>query len=118
MPSDNRPILNPVLSLKRDPRRAAVTGRSQTEENVRIDRLNAQRNILSSQLRELRRSPGQTHANQMFIAVRMFEDSPAPTHEPKSIFREALGSQLVAPIPNGYLVQIRVDALKTRCFSG
>jgi hypothetical protein len=48
----------------------------------------------------------------MLIAVRMFEDSLAPTHEPKSIFREALGSQLVAPISNGYLVQIRVDALE------
>ena len=112
MPSNNRPILNPVLSLKRDPRRTAVTGRSQTEENVRIDRLNTQRNILSSQLRELSRSTRQTHADQMLIAVRMFEDSLAPTHEPKSIFRDALGSQLVAPIPNGYLVQIRVDALE------
>ncbi|HRH06785.1 MAG TPA: hypothetical protein PK702_13290, partial [Burkholderiaceae bacterium] len=41
----------------------------------------------------------------------MFDDSLAPTHEPKAIFREGLNSELVAPVHKGYLAQVKADVL-------
>lgn len=112
MPSETRPVLNPVLALKRDPRRASVTGRSLTEKLICQDRLDAQRATLSVQLRALRQSEMPVHSGRILVAVRMFDDSLAPTYEPEAIFREGLGSQLVAPVRNGYLAQIHVSALE------
>lgn len=112
MPSETRPVLNPVLALKRDPRRASVTGRSATEDHIRRDRLAAQRAALSTQLQTLRRDTPPAHAGRVLVAVKMFGDSLAPTHEPKALFRESLGSELVAPIRHGYLAQVQIDALE------
>lgn len=111
MPSETRPVLNPILALKRDPRRAGVTGRSPTEANIRTERLGVQREILASQLDGIRQSATTIHAGKLLITVRMFDDSLAPTHEPKAIFREGLNSELVAPVHNGYLAQVKAEVL-------
>jgi hypothetical protein len=42
----------------------------------------------------------------------MYDDSLAPSYEPESIFRESLGSELIAPIDGGYLAQLDHRALK------
>ncbi|WP_024905764.1 S8 family peptidase [Robbsia andropogonis] len=112
MPSESRPVLNPVLAFKRDPRRTIAPGRSQGEPAVRADRLAAQRIALAAQLRQIRASAPIAHNDQVLVAVRMFGDSLAPTHEPKALFRASLNSELVAPLRNGYLAQIRLTAFE------
>lgn len=112
MPTEVRPVLNPVLSFKRDPRSAGVTGRSAEESQVVIARLADQRIKLANQILGLENQITRLHANKLMVAVKMFDDSLAPTYEPESIFRESLGSELIAPIEGGYLAQVDQRALK------
>lgn len=106
MPTDVRPVLNPVLSLKREPRRVGVTGRSPTESQVIADRLRAQQRKLAEQVSKLKEESSRYHSGKILVAIKMFDDSLAPTYEPESLFRESLGTELVAPIKNGYLAQV------------
>lgn len=112
MPSELRPVLNPVLSLKRDPIPASVTGRGVTEKSVRHERLDAQRGLLSGRIALLRESPPPSHAGKILLAVHMFDDSLAPTHEPEALFRETLGTPLVAPLHDGYLAEVPLQSLR------
>lgn len=111
MATSPRPLLNPVLALKRDPRRAAVEGRGVTEASIRRARLGPQRERLSEQLRQVRASGAPTHAGRRLVVVRMFDDSLAPTYEPIELFRPQHGAQLVAPARNGYLAEVRDEYL-------
>lgn len=111
MPSEFRPVLNPVLSLKRDPHPSSVTGRGVSESNVRNERLAAQRELLASRFATLRRSPPTSHAGKILVAVHMFDDSLAPTHEPHALFRERFSTPLVAPLSDGYLAEVPLDEL-------
>lgn len=111
MAGETRPVLYPVLSLKREARPAGVTGRSPTEKSIRKERLAQQRVHLAAQLHGLVDRQAHAHAGRILVAVRMFDDSFAPTHEPEALFRRSLGSELVAPIRDGYLAQVRLDCL-------
>ncbi|MBD9405623.1 S8 family peptidase [Acidovorax sp. ACV02] len=111
MPTETRPVLNPVLSFKREPRLVSVTGRSAEESQVVVQRLEAQKIKLSEQISGLENQTQRPHAGKLLVAVRMFDDSLAPSYEPESIFRETLGSELVAPIEGGYLAQLDRRAL-------
>lgn len=112
MPTELRPVLNPVLSFKRDPRRVGVTGRSAQENQIVVLRLEQQRTKLSGQILDLENQAARQHAGKLLVAVKMFDDSLAPTYEPESIFRETLGSELIAPIEGGYLAQVDQRAIK------
>lgn len=112
MPTEIRPVLNPVLSFKRDPRLVGVTGRSAEESQVVVQRLADQKMKLSDQLLGLENQIMRQHAGKLLVAVKMFDDSLAPSYEPESIFREPLGSELIAPIEGGYLAQVDRRALK------
>jgi hypothetical protein len=112
MPSEVRPVLNPVLSFKRGPRLVGVTGRSAVESQVVVTRLASQKIKLSEQILGLEDQIARQHAGKLLVAVKMFDDSLAPTYEPESIFREPLGSELIAPIEGGYLAQVDRRALK------
>ena len=111
MSTENRPVLNPVLSFKRDPRLAGVTGRSADESQVVSTRLSEQKEKLVAQFLEISTQPKRSHAGKFLVAVKMFDDSLAPSYEPESIFRATLGSELVAPIGGGYLAQVDAQAL-------
>lgn len=111
MPSELRPVLNPVLSLKRDPQPTTVTGRGVDESNVRHERLASQREVLASRLASFRQSPPPSHAGRVLLAVRMFEDSLAHSHEPGGLFRETLETPLVAPLHDGYLAEVPLSRL-------
>lgn len=112
MTAEFRPVLNPVLSFKRDPRLVGVTGRSAEERQVVVQRLAVQKIKLSEQILELENLSTIQHAGKLLVAVKMFEDSLAPTYEPESIFRESLGTELIAPIEGGYLAQVDRRALR------
>lgn len=112
MATDARPVLNPVLSLKRDPRRVGVTGRSPTERQVVKSRLAPQQEKLSKQLLALEKKSGKFHADVLLVAIKMYEDSLAHTYEPESLFRQSLRSELIAPIEGGYLAQVNLKAIR------
>jgi hypothetical protein len=112
MPTEVRPVLNPVLSFKRDPRLVVVTGRSAEESQVVVSRLADQKTKLSDQILGLENLTTRQHAGKLLVAIKMFDDSLAPTYEPESIFREPLGSELIAPIEGGYLAQVDQRALR------
>lgn len=112
MATDNRPVLNPVLTLKTDPRPRSVTGGGLNESHVRTERLASQRALLAAQLRNLADSSFSLHAGLMLVIVEMFDDSYAPTYTPSIIFNDKHRAQLIAPMPNGYLVQLRHHACR------
>lgn len=112
MPTEVRPVLNPVLSFKRDPRLVSVTGRSAEESQVVVLRLAEQKTKLSGQILGLEGQTTRQHAGKLLVAVKMFDDSLAPSYEPESIFRETLGSELIAPIEGGYLAQVDQRAIR------
>ena len=107
----NKPILNPVLVFNRDPRRDLVTGRGFKEEQVQQDRLLKQRKALGDQVAKLADQNKKSHGGKLLACVQMFQDSLSPTYEPSPLFKKKEGSQLVAPIKNGYLVQLSFDDL-------
>jgi len=111
MPAEIRPVLNPVLSFKRDPRLVSVTGRSARENQIVVDRLAKQRIKLSDQILGLQSQATRQHAGKLLVAVKMFEDSFAPTYEPEAICRVPLGAELIAPMDGGYLAQVDRQAL-------
>lgn len=112
MPAEFRPVLNPVLSFKRDPRLASAIGRGPQESHIISTRLADQRIKLSDQILSLENQTKRQHAGKILVAVKMFDDSLAPTYQPDSIFREPLGAELVAPIEGGYLAQVDRRALR------
>ncbi|WP_144113238.1 S8 family peptidase [Paraburkholderia sp. BCC1886] len=110
MATDSRPVLNPVLTLKADPRPRSVIGGGLNDSHIRHERLAHQRERLAGQLRDIANGSYTLNAGLLLIVVDMFEDSLATTYTPSVIFNDRHGSQLIAPVPNGYLVQIRQDA--------
>lgn len=107
MATDARPVLNPVLTLKADPRPRSVTGGGLNESHIRTERLDPQRAYLSAQLQQLATADYPLHAGLMLVIVEMFDDSYAPTYTPSVIFNDRHNAQLIAPVPKGYLVQLR-----------
>lgn len=89
-----------------------MIGRSASENQVVISRLPGQRKKLAAQFIGLEKAVAHTHAGKLLVAIKMYDDSLAPTYEPESIFRESLGSELVAPMRDGYLAQLDHQALR------
>lgn len=112
MPTEARPVLNPVLSLKRDPRRVGVTGRSTDETKIVQSRLADHKIKLSERIASFENQTTRYRAGKILVAVKMHDDSLAPSYEPESIFRESLGSELIAPIEGGYLAQLDRQSIK------
>lgn len=110
MATDARPVLNPVLTLKADSRPRSVTGGGLNESHIRADRLAPQRTRLATQLRDLADTDVSLHAGLMLVVVEMFDDSYAPTYTPSVIFNDRHNAHLIAPVPRGYLVQLRQSA--------
>ncbi len=110
MVTNVRPVLNPVLTLKTDPRPRSVTGGGLNDSHIRTERLAQQRVRIAEQLRQMADSPYRLNAGFMLIIIEMFDDSLAPTYTPSIIFNDKHRSQLIAPVPKGYLAQIRQDA--------
>jgi hypothetical protein len=106
-----RPVLNPALRLMREPVPKPVTGRSPTEAQVRIERLNRQRETLSTAIAAIRTTPPRLHAGRMHLRAQMYDDSLAPTYLPRGIFGAKTHTHIVAPIHDGYLVEATLEGL-------
>ena len=88
-----------------------TTTQKHDESQVVSTRLSEQKEKLAAQFLEISTQPKRSHAGKFLVAVKMFDDSLAPSYEPESIFRATLGSELVAPIGGGYLAQVDAQAL-------
>lgn len=108
------PLLNPVLSLRMDPKPESPTARGKSQRSVVVARLPTQQRVLAASARSLfsSRSVLPSFANTTHLVVRMFaEDSLAPTHTPDDLFSPVNGCRLVAPYHGGYLIEADLGQL-------
>lgn len=111
----DRPLLNPVLKLRVDPKPEARTGGGKGRASVVLGRLSEQMRVLGAASRALTASRAQlpTFERKTHLVARMFaEDSLAPSHTPDDLFHPLQGCQLVAPLRHGYLIEVDVGALE------
>ncbi len=111
MPSDVRlnppPVLNPVLTLRKEPVPETASGGGKGEAAIVADRLEQQRSELADSCEQIAASANQrpTHAGRLHLVADMFPDSLAPSWTPHTLFDEQDGCRLVAPMREGYLVE-------------
>lgn len=110
---DDSPVLNPVLRLRSQPRKAAVTGGGKGRENIKQGRLRSQRAALSQHLRAIGSGfpEARNWGGKTVLLAKMYDESYAPSWTPHDLFGSVFGSQLIAPFRNGYLVEISVDSI-------
>lgn len=115
MPPDDRrerPLLNPVLTLRKEPVPEAAKGGGPSEKDIVQDRLPTQRRVLSARLEAIAAGGVPTpHAGRIPLVVEMFEDSLAPSWTPRPLFTDGRRARLVAPARHGYLVEAEVAHL-------
>ena len=113
MAEGDRPLLNPVLTLRVEPKREVAPGGGKSQKDIRQDRLPEQRRHLSAALSNLYRDRARLRSfgGKVQLVARMFDDSLAPTKTPSSLFSPGTGAQLVVPLRQGYLVEADVTAL-------
>ncbi|MBU9849230.1 S8 family serine peptidase [Rahnella aceris] len=101
------PLLNPILSLLRDPTPTSITGGGKTAKGIVRSRLEPQKLKLSEELRKINKSESAvTHAGRLHLLVKMFDDSLAPSWTPDDLFDNQQISRIVAPAYDGYLVEV------------
>src|SRR3954453_22977493 len=108
-----RPLLNPVLSLRILPKRNTPPGRGKEAKQIVTPRLLSQRQSLSSQMNAIFRRRGALpiFGGKVQLFARMFSDSLATTYTPGALFLERMGMRLVAPFKDGYLIEANVDSI-------
>ena len=113
MAEGDRPLLNPVLTLRVQPKREPAPCGGKSRRDIKWDRLPERRRRLSEALRDIYRGrdPLRSFGGKLQLVGRMFEDSLAPTKTPNSLFSSGVGAQLVVPLREGYLVEAQVEAL-------
>ncbi|MCK1463085.1 S8 family peptidase [Bradyrhizobium sp. 2] len=109
----DKPLLNPVLTLQIEPSPETHTGGGKGQRSIVASRLVDQQRVLVSASRSLFASRAELPAfhGKTHLIARMFIDSLAPSHTPDDLFHPVNGCQLVAPLPQGYLIEADVEAL-------
>ena len=110
-----RPILNPTLRLLMEPAPVAGTGGGKSQRSIVRSRISEQRRTLSRQLGSLA-DPGTRFAasgHATLIVARMFEDSFAPSHTPNDLFSPDAHCRFIAPLGNGFLIEVDDRAFTT-----
>ncbi|MGN6285530.1 MAG: S8 family peptidase [Afipia sp.] len=110
----DRPLLNPVLSLRIEPKRDSASGRGKDAKQIVTSRLPGQRNALSGQVAAISGSgaANRTYGGKIQLLARMFPDSYAPSYTPDALFPAWLGLQLIAPYRDGYLIEATASRLE------
>ena len=107
-----QPLINPTLRLLIEPAREGVEGRGKGERTIKRGRLGRQRRQLANAVEALagEMKTRRKYAGKTLIVAEMFaEDSLAPTHTPTDLFARSIGCELIAPLGDGYLVEIGVS---------
>jgi hypothetical protein len=112
--ANNNHLLNPVLTLLKDPTPSSITAGGKSREGIVVYRLLQQREVLAKSFESFDECKGviSKHANKAHIIARMFKDSNAPSWTPKDIFSPNFGCRVVAPAFDGYLVEVDVSKFK------
>lgn len=113
MAEDGRPLLNPVLALRIEPKREARVGGGKGRNQIVQGRLATQRQALAGQFNAIYREQRRLRVfgGRVQLLARMFADSYAPSHTPDSLFSPGQGMQLIAPFHDSYLVEAEVTAV-------
>jgi hypothetical protein len=109
-----RPLLNPVLSLKMEAVPETQRGGGKGRDSIKTERLGQQQAVLATSVRDLYRQRAHLpiFAGKTHLLVRMFaDDSLAPSYTPDDLFGNLHQCQLVAPFRHGYVVEADVEAL-------
>ncbi|MRT19645.1 S8 family peptidase [Comamonas sp. CAH-2] len=109
MSPERNPIVNPILVLKKEPRRKTVTGRGLNEKQVVSDRLKSQRQKLGAEIKRIKSAPKNKRGNKVLVSIKMFGDSLATTYEPDYLFHKNIASTLVSPNRGGYIAEINYE---------
>ena len=113
--TERRPVLGPVLTLKKNPLSKDPNAGGKNRESINQSRLQKQRGVLSKQIELIHETyqnqqTGRLHAGRLPLVVDMFDDKLAPSWKPQDLFSLA-NAQLIAPWPSGYLVEAEIDRL-------
>lgn len=109
------PALNPALRLRAEPVPEGIDGRGKGQDTTKTERLAQQQIALEWEVRNIGStlSGEMLHAgSRMLVHVQMFADSLAPTHRPSDILPRSLDCSFVAPMFDGYLVEIDANRIK------
>lgn len=113
--TSSTPVLNSVLTLKKEPARREAPGGGKKEADIVSDRLNQQRVALDRDLSVIMNaiSPATTFAGQLLIVAEMFDDSFAISKSPKDLFLGESGTLVASAAHNGYLIEANEKDLQT-----
>ena len=108
------PILNPPPGFLNAPKPGRTTSGGKAKRNIKDERLNTQRKVLSSDFQLMADA---VHLQPSFnghvvLYADMFEDSHAPSYTPNSIFNPDVGALITLPYQGGYLFQVHADRLR------
>ncbi|MGV8001770.1 S8 family serine peptidase [Photorhabdus temperata subsp. temperata] len=107
------PLLNPIISLLKEPVPSTVTGGGKSRASIVRSRLAQQRKKLVNDLASIKKDSRRivSHAGKAHFVVRMFDDSTAPSWTPNDLFSAGTLSRIVAPSYDGYLVEIPLSSI-------
>ena len=110
----SRPSLNPVLRFRQEPVPKPPSGGGKGRASIVEPRFAQQQKRLQKQAQKLyvHRETFPAFAGKALVAVRMFQDSFAPSHTPDDLFAPEYGCRLVAPFRDGYLVEAATELLE------
>lgn len=114
MADKSSPALNPALKLRVDPVPETIEGRGKSMLTTKMERLESQQKRLEWDVRSVEETLllETVHAdNRLLLHVQMFEDSLAPTHRPMDILPVSFDCRFIAPMFDGYLVEIDTEQL-------
>ena len=111
--TSSSPLLNPVLSLRLEPRPERPRGGGKDTSKIVTKRLYIQTSTLVSACEQIieQRQSLPDFAEKFHMVATMFEDSLAPTYLPKDLLNGNVGCRLVAPFRRGYLVEASVNRM-------
>lgn len=109
----HKPLLHPILNLRKDAVRREATSGGKKEADIVVSRLEEQRTKLSRQVSAIRTQEGlKDFGNKTLLVAEMFDDSFSFSKTPRDLFRGEDGTALRgAATAEGYLVEISVAEL-------
>lgn len=111
---DRRPLLNPILNLRRQPRITGVTGGGKVRDGIKLDWLEPSRERLEQSflaMASLEDYP--VHfSDRTVLHVIMDENSQAASWTPSDFFLCVEGPRFITPYSNGFLIDLPIGAFK------
>lgn len=109
----NTPLLNPIISLLKNPSPKTVPGGGKSRASIVQSRVKEQKNKLSKEVIGIKNNIEKvvSHAGHIHVIARMFSDSTAPSWTPNDIFTPTTNTRIIAPSYDGYLVEASLKSL-------